>query len=93
MEGTSIIRTDAVFLVRLLAQLTAVTLLVCVALLMVNEASFWSRWNLLWVAGIPFAVSHAFNRDARRRAIMGFCLIPWSLVSIFVGIASFAIEP
>ncbi len=93
MEATSIIRTDAVFLRLLYAQLAAVTMLVFVALLLVNEASFWSRWNLLWAIGFPFAVSYAFNRDARRRVITGFCLIPWSVLSVFVAIASFAIEP
>lgn len=93
MEVPSIIRTDAVFLGRLSAELAAVSLLVCVALLLVNEASFWSRWNALWAIGIPFAVSYAFNRDPRRQAITGFCLVPWSLLSIFVGIATFAIEP
>jgi hypothetical protein len=93
MEVTSIIRTDALFLGRLFAQLAAVTLLVGAALLLVNEANFWSRWNLLWAIAVPFAVSYAFNRDARRRVIIGFCLVPWSLLSIFVGVASFAIEP
>ncbi|WP_324698653.1 hypothetical protein [Novosphingobium sp. RL4] len=93
MEVTSIIRTDALFIGRLFAQLAAVALLVCAALLLVNESSFWSRWNMLWALGIPFAVSYAFNRDTRRRVITGLCLVPWSLLSVFVGIASFAIEP
>ena len=93
MEVTSIIKTDAVFFGRLFVQLTGVTLLVFAALLLVNEASFWSRWNMLWVLGGPFVVSCAFNRDARSRVITGFCLVPWSLLSVFVGIASFAIEP
>ncbi|MFK4870772.1 hypothetical protein [Novosphingobium sp. ZW T3_23] len=93
MEATPIIRTDAVFLARLFAQFATVTLLVFGVLLLVNEVSFWSRWNLLWVIGIPFGVSYAFNRDGRRQVTTSFCLVPWSLTSVFVGIASFAIEP
>ncbi|PZQ53824.1 MAG: hypothetical protein DI555_15230 [Novosphingobium pentaromativorans] len=93
MDVTSIIRNDTVFLGRLFAQLAAVTILVCAALLLVNEASFWSQWNMLWALGVPFAVSCAFNRGVRRRVITGFCLVPWSLLSVFVGVVSFAIEP
>jgi len=93
MEVTSIVRTDAVFLGRLFAQMAAVTLLVCGALLVVNEVSFWSRWNMLGAIALPFAVAYPFNRDARSRAITGLCLVPWSMLSIFVGVAVFAIEP
>lgn len=93
MEVTSIVRTDAVFLGRLFARMAAVTLLVCGALLIVNEFSFWSRWNVLWAIALPFAVAYPFNRDARHRTITGLCLVPWSVLSIFVGVAAFAIGP
>lgn len=86
-------RTDALFLARTFAQMLAVSLLVCAAVLVVNGLSFRSRWNWLWVLGIPFAVAHSFNRNGQISAITGFCLVPWSLLSLFIGIALFTVEP
>jgi hypothetical protein len=93
MKALLPLESDAWFLGRVFAQMVAVSVLICTAALIVDALGFWSRWNLLWVMGIPFVISRSFYRKGWAPAIAGFCLVPWSLLSLFVAIAWFTIEP
>ena len=79
------------------ALIAVVTLLLSIAILMVDRLNYRSGWNVLWMLAIPFGVAKLFDRGVDRGGgtwpLVGLYLLLWSMFAMGAFAALFGIGP
>jgi len=80
-------------LTRLALQVVLVAALIVVFTLATDFVNFRSPWNLLWMAGIPFGIAKAFDRDDGIWLLTGLWLLLCALGAMVATAALFGLIP
>jgi len=85
--------TSMTFASRSLLQIVLVATLIAAFTFATSLANFRSVWNVLWMVGIPFAVSKAFDQDDGVWLLTGLWLLLCSIAAMVSTAALFGLGP